>query len=177
MFLEEFVIDPALQRYGVSEPFVISRMLNLECFSRLEVLDVSSMSDISPYWEGINIIASYIEHTQGAPCLERTRIALRMLPDKFLEPLVAPLMEGGLCYLKQLTINGVAESILEKLGDIYRVGGLAKLTELYLDNPSLAVSRGGSIALGYGIIVSARSIIRVESYNLLVVKSGMGGSR
>jgi len=84
IFLEEFVIDPALQRYGVSEPFVISRMLNLECSSRLKVLDVSSMSDISPYWEGINIIASYIEHTQGAPCLERTRIALRMLPDKFL---------------------------------------------------------------------------------------------
>jgi len=46
-------------------------------------------------------------------------------------------MEGGLCNLKQLTIGGVAESILEKLGNIYRVGGLAKLTELYLDNPSL----------------------------------------
>ena len=100
-------------------------------FSRLKVLDAFTGSERFASGDEMKIITSYIEHTQGAPCLERTRIALYRM-DPYFKPLVAPLMEGGLCNLKQLTIDGVGDEVPEELGDVYRAGGLTKLTELYL---------------------------------------------
>lgn len=140
-FLEEFVMDPAISReqYGSGSRYFghLSQLLRLTPFSRLKSSAILCESwNETAITEQLEILASYFEHEEGAPCLEEIQVVLDKSDPDF-GRLIAPLVEGGKApNLRCLTIHNISGLALEQLGAIYRTSGLARLIELHLEKPT-----------------------------------------
>jgi hypothetical protein len=120
-------------------------MLRLNIFSRLNSLKnhfLESFTICRDYFteriairEQLEALTSYIAHTEG-PYLEDIFVILHESEPDW-GPMIAALREGGLPNLWRLMICNIGRLALQQLGDVYRAGGLAKLTRLCLYNPSL----------------------------------------
>lgn len=140
VFLEEFVMDPATSReqHGSKPGYFghLPQLLRLTPFIRLK-----SLAILAGPWskaairEQIEILASYIEHTEGAPCIEEIQVRLDRSDPGF-HRLNTPLMEGKVPNLRRLTIHNASGPTFQQLGVIYRMNGLDKLIELHFERPA-----------------------------------------
>lgn len=108
----------------------LDAMLRLPCFARLEsIYSYMGREDTEAHMLGV--VARYIQHTGGAPCLRTLELDASTSTTDGLGPLVRALGSGA-PNLDYFSLPYVDSHKFEDLGAIYAAGGLARLRELVL---------------------------------------------
>jgi hypothetical protein len=97
---------------------------------------------------GLDLVSSYIARPGAGLSLRDLTVSLHDDCGLDLGPLARALQNGGAPNLKKLTLFNLSATGVRQLGQIYRGGGLSKLTELHLEYAEFSQAAMGAFCDG-----------------------------